>query len=68
MAWDTTSVDAMERTASAEADGYCAKCIRGMWLSVTVTHRGEQTGDSYSYALGKQIVTREVASRVIATA
>lgn len=61
IAWDTSSINAMERTAQEEVDGTCSKRIRGEWLEV-IYNRG--TND-FSYKWGKNYVTRVNAVNVL---
>lgn len=60
IAWDTTSVEAMERTAMDQADGSCSKRIGDYWLEVVFD--GEHL--PFRYKWGKNWVTREDAIAV----
>lgn len=61
--WDTSSIDAMERTARSEADHDCSLKIRGQWLEVAYI----EASDTFTYKWGKNMVPRHVAETVHAT-
>jgi hypothetical protein len=67
--WDTSSIDAMERTAIAQADGDCNLRIGEHWLRVqhigTARKRsGKGRENAFQYHWGKNIVTRADAIEV----
>jgi hypothetical protein len=61
--WDTTSIEAMERTARAEAQNDCSLKIRDQWLEV----RYDPATEKFTYKWGKNMVPRHVAETVHAT-
>jgi hypothetical protein len=56
--WDTSTLETMERTAKAEADGCCSLRIRGHWLEV------RWVDGAFEYQWGLNIVPRAVAAEV----
>jgi hypothetical protein len=56
--WDTSTLEAMEQTAKAEADGTCSLRIRGHWLEV------RWLGGAFEYQWGLNNVPRNVAAEV----
>lgn len=62
-----TTIDQMEAKASEAEDSMCSKNIRGQWLSVErCLDKNEKY--YYEYKWGRNVVPREVAVNVIATA
>lgn len=62
-----TTIEQMEQIAREEADGCCNTKIRGVWLEVKdLSDRARK--QKFQYQWGKNIVSREIAINVLATA
>lgn len=57
--WDTSSIEAMERTAKGQEDGCCSKKIGEHWLEV------QYKEGKFKYMWGKNYVNREDAVEVL---
>lgn len=62
--WDTSSLEAMEKTAKGQADNSCSKRIKGRWLDVVAYEASGPNDGYFKYTYFSKPIARADAVRL----